>query len=66
MVEEEKFRKELQELMMEHKEIDGKIAGMTKEPIFDQISVQRMKRRKLWLKDRIFYIQEFLYDDIIA
>jgi hypothetical protein len=66
MGEEEKARKELATLLEEHKQLDLKIAAITADATFDQLLVQRMKRRKLWLKDRISYLQEFLCDDIIA
>ena len=66
MDEEEKARKELAELEEEHKNLNKKIAAITADATFDQIAVQRMKRRKLWIKDRIFRLHEFLCDDIIA
>lgn len=66
MGEEEKARKELATLLEEHKQLDLKIGAITADATFDQLLVQRMKRRKLWLKDRISYLQEFLCDDIIA
>jgi len=66
MGEEEKARKELEECLDEHNQLNTKIEAITNESQFDQILVQRMKRRKLWLKDRISFLQEFLCDDIIA
>lgn len=66
MGEEEKARKELEQCRSEHNQLNVKIEAITKESQFDQILVQRMKRRKLWLKDRILYLQGFLCDDIIA
>jgi hypothetical protein len=66
MGEEEKARKELEQCRSEHSQLNIKIEAITKETQFDQILVQRMKRRKLWLKDRMLYLQGFLCDDIIA
>lgn len=66
MGEEEKARKELEECLDEHQQLNNKIEAISKESQFDQLMLQRMKRRKLWLKDRISYLQEFLCDDIIA
>jgi hypothetical protein len=66
MGEEEKAKKELAILLEEHKQLNQKITAITSDTTFDQLLVQRMKRRKLWLKDRISYLQEFLCDDIIA
>jgi hypothetical protein len=63
---EEKARNELKELQEEHKQLDAKIEAITKYPPYDQLLVQRMKRRKLTIKDRISFLYEFLCDDIIA
>jgi hypothetical protein len=35
-------------------------------PLVDQIQIMRLKRRKLYLKDRIFYLEDQLTPDIIA
>lgn len=66
VVEEDKIRKELIELTAEHKQLDKKISALMSEYRHDQILVQRLKRRKLWLKDRINSLNEILCDDIIA
>lgn len=66
MGEEEKARKELAALLEEHQQLDLKIVAITSDSSFDQLLIQRMKRRKLWLKDRISFLQGFLCDDIIA
>ena len=66
MGEAEKAEKELQELKQEHKELDEKIEEITLEGNYNQLEVQRLKKRKLQLKDRITTLQEFLCDDIIA
>lgn len=66
MGEEEKARKELAQLSEEHKLLDGEINNMTAQGNFDQLLLQRLKRRKLWLKDRISMLLEYLCDDIIA
>ena len=66
MGEEEKAREELTALLNEHTQLNNKISAITSDATFDQLAVQRMKRRKLWVRDRISYLQEFLCDDIIA
>lgn len=66
MEEEVKLKKELESLKEEHKQLDSKILIITKESIFDQLLVQRLKRRKLFVKDRIEMLHALLYDDIIA
>jgi len=66
MGEEEKMREELQTLQKEHGQINEKITSAGDKGSFDQLLLQRMKRRKLQLKDRISFLQGFLCDDIIA
>jgi len=66
MGEEEKARAELKALTEEHSSLNLKIAALSSKAVFDQLSLQRMKRRKLWIRDRISYLNEILCDDIIA
>ncbi len=65
MGEEEKARDELRVLEAEHKELDAKINSIITSGT-DQLLIQRLKKRKLWLKDRIAALNSFIYDDIIA
>ena len=57
---------ELQELRREHRALDQEIAELVASPGRDAIQVQRMKKKKLALKDRICRIEDQLYPDIIA
>jgi hypothetical protein len=66
LIEDSKLQKELEELTQEHIQLDKKISALTAERVYDQLLVQRLKRRKLWLKDRISSLREMLCDDIIA
>lgn len=65
MGEEDKIRKELTLLQKEHKHLDSSIHGLIKIA-GDQMLMQRLKKRKLLIKDKIAQLQSFLYDDIIA
>ena len=56
----------LAELKTEHRELDDRIARATEDPRFDQLELQRLKKRKLALKDRIAKIESELLPDIIA
>lgn len=56
----------LAELKQEHRGLDEEIARMTQTTGFDQIQVQRLKKRKLALKDQITMIDSRLRPDIIA
>jgi hypothetical protein len=64
--EEEAIRRELAELRQEHRDLDAAIAFMVESGSVDTIRVQRMKKRKLVLKDRIARLEDRLLPDIIA
>jgi hypothetical protein len=46
--------------------LDEVIARLTETPIYDQLQLQRLKKRKLGLKDQISYLVDYLEPDIIA
>ena len=64
--EEEAIRRELAELRQEHRDLDAAISFMVESGAADTIRVQRMKKRKLVLKDRIARLEDRLLPDIIA
>jgi hypothetical protein len=64
--EEEKARAELESLKQEHQDLEDDIDRITESPVYDQLMVQRIKRKKLLIKDRIAELREFLCEDIIA
>ena len=64
--EEEQLRLRLHDLKDEHQDLDAAIASMSEQAIFDQLRMQRMKKRKLQLKDEIARIEDYLEPDIIA
>ena len=55
----------LHELRSEHRDLDTVIARMGDE-LTDQLQVQRLKKRKLRLKDEIAWLESRLVPDIIA
>lgn len=59
-------RKKLKELTSEHRDLDEKIASLTEDGASDQVEIQRLKKRKLALKDQIQKIEDKLLPDIIA
>ena len=64
--EERELRGELARLQQEHRDLDSAIAALADSPGSDLIQVQRLKKRKLVLRDRISYIEDQLTPDIIA
>ena len=56
----------LQELTLEHRDLDDVISQQIEDPKFDQLQLKRMKKRKLILKDQISVIQSRLIPDIEA
>lgn len=53
-------------LSEEHRDLDGAITAVQQSGTFDLLQVQRMKKRKLLLKDEIEKLQSMLVPDIIA
>jgi hypothetical protein len=64
--EEREFRGQLARLQQEHRDLDAAIAALQDSPGADVIQVQRLKKRKLQLRDRITFIEDQLTPDIIA
>jgi len=64
--EEREIRRELAELRQEHRDLDLAIAAMAESGTVDTIRIQRMKKRKLALKDRIAALEDRRLPDIIA
>ena len=56
----------LAELQTEHRDLDDVIARMTDDGPFNQLQVQRLKKRKLLLKDKIGQLEDMILPDIIA
>ena len=50
----------------EHQDLDASITALQAQPHVDQLQVQRLKRRKLRLKDEIALLRDQLTPDIIA
>jgi hypothetical protein len=62
----EEVRRKLAELRTEHRDLDDVIARIAQSAPFDQIQMQRLKKRKLVLKDLITRLESQLLPDIIA
>ena len=48
------------ELKLEHRDLDDVIFRLTQSPVIDQLQLQRMKKRKLMVKDQIALLERQL------
>ena len=64
--EEHELREQLARLQQEHRDLDAAISALEAAPGSDLLQVQRLKKRKLYLRDRISHIEDQLTPDIIA
>ncbi|HXC11279.1 MAG TPA: DUF465 domain-containing protein [Stellaceae bacterium] len=62
----ESLKARLAALRSEHRDLDDVIARLSERTPFDQLQLQRLKKRKLLLKDQISKIESELLPDIIA
>jgi hypothetical protein len=62
----EALKAKLAALKSEHRDLDDVIARLLDHRPFDQLQMQRLKKRKLMLKDQILKIESELLPDIIA
>jgi hypothetical protein len=66
MSEREELEAKIAELRQEHRDLDDAISALVGQGAFNQLQVQRLKKRKLQLKDQIAKLESALYPDIIA
>ena len=59
-------RSRLDVLRAEHRALDQKISRLSAEAVSQALNIQRLKRQKLILKDRIARLEDDLTPDIIA
>lgn len=65
-IDQDAIKHQLTELETEHRDLDDVIAQITVSGPFDQIQIQRLKKRKLMLKDEILRLKSKLIPDSIA
>ena len=66
MDETEDLKEKLVALRLEHRDLDEVIDRISGDMPSDQIQIQRLKKRKLLLKDEISKLESILLPDIIA
>ncbi len=60
------LRIHLERLKQEHRDLDTAIDALLAVSGSDVLQIQRLKKRKLQLKDRISQVEDQLFPDIIA
>lgn len=66
MPREEVLRIKLEALRAEHRDLDEAITALEGKGTADQLTLRRLKKQKLGLKDRIAILEDQLTPDIIA
>ncbi len=59
-------RQALDALESEHQDLDQVVAQLAAQKLTDQLLLQRLKKRKLALKDKMLQLQKLLIPDIPA
>lgn len=62
----EEIKRRISELNVEHRDLDRAIEALEQNPLYDELQLKRLKKRKLMLKDQIFMLQRQLVPDIPA
>ncbi len=62
----EEVQRKLEDLRVEHRDLDEIIIRLAQDAPFDQLQLKRLKKRKLALKDQITMLESSLVPDIIA
>ncbi len=60
------LKKRIYELNLEHRDLDDVIAKLAEKPGQDQLQLQRLKKKKLLVKDQISHLERQLTPDISA
>jgi len=60
------LKQKIYQLQTEHRDLDDVISRLSQSPAQDQIQLQRLKKRKLYLKDQIAILERQLEPDIPA
>ena len=56
----------IQDLKGEHRALDTELRAIANDPLVDDLQIQRLKKRKLFLKDSIAHLESSLLPDITA
>ena len=57
---------EVEQLKLKHRDLEQEVLGIEATASPDRIALQRIKKQKLAIKDRLSYLEDKLTPDIIA
>ena len=60
------LKQRIYQLNVEHRDLDDVICRLSQSPAQDQLQLQRLKKRKLLIKDQITMLERQLTPDISA
>ncbi len=60
------YKKKVAELRVEHRDLDDVINRLSTDPEVDEFQLKRMKKRKLYLKDQIAYLESKIIPNLNA
>ncbi|MBV8060359.1 MAG: DUF465 domain-containing protein [Alphaproteobacteria bacterium] len=66
MNQQEQLMERLAQLKAEHRDLDDAISALEQRSLPDMIQIQRLKKRKLQIRDEIMQLESCLLPDIIA
>ena len=65
-VERAMLEQRIMQLKIEHRDLDDVIKRLGEQLVYDQLQLQRLKRRKLLLKDQISWLERQVDPDVLA
>ncbi len=60
------IRQEMSRLRQEHRDLDSALEALVETGRGDHLTIQRLKKKKLAIRDRLAYLEDRLVPDIIA
>ena len=60
------YQEEMDILQREHTRLDKQISSLEQDAISNEFELQKLKKQKLQIKDKIFFLESQIYPDIIA
>jgi hypothetical protein len=60
------LRRRMEQLRLEHRDLDAAIERLAEGPYIDQLQIRRLKKRKLLLRDQIDRLESLLIPDLDA